>query len=140
MIEDVSREFEKLRETAHALKLPNADKINWTLIASSTSDSASTQKRFNKLAEEKRAEDEVKFGKASPEAFELVENFCSMHLGINLRKAFLDGIKQSHVAQQGNIILFICLSMNFASCLVSVVYPGMCRRRRGNVCSDHHRK
>lgn len=53
MIEDVSRELEKLRETAHALKLPNANKINWTLIASSTSDSASTQKRFNKLAEEK---------------------------------------------------------------------------------------
>ena len=28
-----------------------------------------------------------------PEAFELVENFCSMHLGVNLRKAFLDGIR-----------------------------------------------
>lgn len=90
MIEDISQELEKLRDIAHALMLPNADKINWTLIASCTSDSASTQKWFNKLVEEKRAEDEEWFGKASPEAF---ENFCSMHLGVNLRKAFLDGTK-----------------------------------------------
>ena len=33
MIEDVSQELKKLTETAHALKLPNADKINWTLTA-----------------------------------------------------------------------------------------------------------
>lgn len=78
---------------AHALKLPNADKINWTLIVSSSSDSASTQKRFNKLLQEEREKDEERFGAMCPEAIELVENFCSMHLGINLRKAFLDGVR-----------------------------------------------
>ena len=28
-----------------------------------------------------------------PRAIELVENFCFMHLGVNLCKAFLDGIR-----------------------------------------------
>ena len=32
MIEDISQELQKLRDTAHALRLPNGDKINWTLI------------------------------------------------------------------------------------------------------------
>ena len=91
-IADVSRELEKLRKTAHALNMPNADSINWTLLVSSTSDSASTQKRFNKLIEECREEDKRTFGPASFETVDLIENFCSMHLGVNLRKAFLCGI------------------------------------------------
>ena len=93
MITDISKELQKLREVAHALHLRNADKINWTLIQSSSSDSASTQKKFNKLLEEKREEDKKRFGPASPDAIELVENFCCMHLGVNLRKAFFDGVK-----------------------------------------------
>ena len=93
MISDISQELKKLREIAHALRLPNADKINWTLIQSSSSDSAATQKRFNKLLKKKRQEDREKFGPVCPEALELVENFCCMHLGVNLRKAFFDGVK-----------------------------------------------
>ena len=95
MIDDISKELLKLREIAHALQLPNADKINWTLIQSSSSDSASTQKRFNRIVEEKREEDMKRFGPACkcPDVIELVENFCCMHLGVNLRKAFFDGIK-----------------------------------------------
>lgn len=93
MIDDLSQELQRLRETAHALKMPNADKINWTLIVSSSSDSASTQKRFNKLVQEQRDNDERRFGAVCPEAIELVENFCCMHLGVNLRKAFLEGVK-----------------------------------------------
>ena len=88
MIDDVSRELQKLRDMAHALRMPNADKINWTLIVSLSSDSASTQKRFNKLLEEQR-----KMRGLVLCAIELVENFCSMHLGVNLRKAFLDGVR-----------------------------------------------
>ena len=92
MIADISKELQKLRDIAHALNLPNADKINWTLITSSSSDSASTQKKFNKLIEERREEDNERFGPAGdyPDITELVENFCSMHLGVNLRKAFFD--------------------------------------------------
>ncbi len=45
--------------SSYKLELPNANKINWTLVAS---DSASTQKRFNKLVEQKREEDRKQFG------------------------------------------------------------------------------
>lgn len=90
-IEDISRELEKLRKTAQMLDLPNPNSINWTLVVSSTSDSASTQKRINKLIEEQRKLDEEKFGPATIETIDLIETFCSMHLGVNLRKAFLNG-------------------------------------------------
>ena len=90
-IEDISREFEKLRKTAQMLDLPNPNSINWTLVVSSTSDSASTQKRVNKLIEERRQSDEEKFGPATIKTIDLIETFCSMHLGVNLRKAFLNG-------------------------------------------------
>ena len=93
IIDDISKELQKLREVAHALNLPDADKINWTLIVSSTSDSAATQKRFNKLLQGKREEDEKQFGPIGQNAVEIVENFCYMHLGVNLRKAFLKGAK-----------------------------------------------
>ena len=90
MIADISQELKNLREVAHTLQLPNADKINWTLIQSPSSDSASTQKRFNKLVQEKREEDRERFGLicGCPDVIELVENFCCMRLGVNLRKAF----------------------------------------------------
>ena len=89
MIADISRELQKLRDVAYALQLPNADKINWTLTRSSSSDSASTQKKFNKLVEAKIEEDS---GPASdfPDLKELVENFYCMHLAVNLWKAFFD--------------------------------------------------
>ena len=93
MIEDISRELEKLRDIAHALNLHDPERINWTLFTSSTSDSASTQKRFNRLLEQRREEDEEKFGPRNSDAMELVENLCAMHLGSNLRKAFLDGTR-----------------------------------------------
>ena len=47
-IEDISKEFEKLRKIAQMLDLPNPNSINWTLVISSMSDSAATQKRINK--------------------------------------------------------------------------------------------
>ena len=47
----------------------------------------------HRLLELQREEDERKFGIACPEEIELVENFCCMHLGINIRRAFLSGIR-----------------------------------------------
>ena len=91
-IDDVSRELQKLRRTAHALGIPNADSINWTLVAVSSSDSVASQKRFNRLIEDYRERDEENFGPATVETIDLIESFCSMHLGINLRKAFLSEI------------------------------------------------
>ena len=57
-IASISRELKHLRKTAHGLKMPNADGINWTLFVSSTSDSAA-QKRLNKLIENCREADET---------------------------------------------------------------------------------
>ena len=91
-IDDISREFERLRHAARMLGLPNPNSINWTLVVSSTSDSAATQKRINKLIEECRQSDEQRFGPATTETIDVIETFCSMHLGVNLRKAFLNGL------------------------------------------------
>lgn len=69
--------------------------------------------RFNKLLQEQREKDEETFGPTCPEAIELVENFCGMHLGVNLRKAFLEGIKsvtsvdsvQQHEYHQADVLV-----------------------------------
>jgi len=60
-VDDISSELEKLRKAANALGLPNANSINWTLVVSSSADSAATQKCMNKLIEELREADEEKF-------------------------------------------------------------------------------
>ena len=57
------------------------------------SDSASTRKLLSKLIEERRLADEEQFGLAvcTTKTPYLIETFCSMYLGVNLRKAFLSG-------------------------------------------------
>lgn len=47
------------------------------------------KKRFNRLLQERKDEDEAWFGANSGEGLEIIENFCAMHLGVNLHKAFL---------------------------------------------------
>ena len=89
IIQDLEKELEKLRIAAQQLNLPNADSINWTLFASSTSDSAATQKKFHRLLQERKEKDEAQYGANSGQGLEIIENFCAMHLGVNLRKAFL---------------------------------------------------
>ena len=96
MVELVETELEKLRNIAYDLRLESPERINWTLFNSMTSDSASTQKRFNRLVEECRKKDETNLGIATSEAVELVENLCAMHL---LRKAFLEGTKDHNTLE-----------------------------------------
>ena len=53
-----------------------ADSINWSLIESSTSDSASTQKRFNCLLQERKEADKETFNTDSEGAhLNFIENF-----------------------------------------------------------------
>ena len=87
--------------TATALDLPNPDSINWSSFVSSSSDSASTQKRVNKLVEECRQADSKRFSQGTQETakIELVENICSMHLGVNLRKAFQSAVNEEESDQ-----------------------------------------
>lgn len=76
-----------MQKVAKELGLPNHTSINWSLFASATSDSASTQNKFNKLMEIDKEEDKKKFGQTTG-GMELITNFCAMHLGVNLRKSF----------------------------------------------------
>ena len=63
--------------------------LNFSVIRSSTSDSASTQKRLNDLLEKRKEDDSQILPCANGECLEIVRNFCAMHLGVNLRKAFV---------------------------------------------------
>lgn len=40
----------------------------------------------------RKDEDKKRFNTADSENLEIIRNFCAMHLGVNLRKAFIDGI------------------------------------------------
>jgi hypothetical protein len=104
-IQDIEKELDKLRNIAMQLKLPFANSINFTIFASSTSISASTQKKFNRLLKEKIEQDTVKFGHNEEIGINFIRNFCATHLGVNLRKAFFQtarilpcnsGIRNSH--------------------------------------------
>lgn len=92
IVEDIGKELDKLRETARQLNLPNADSINWTLFSSSSADSASTQKKLNRLLQKRRDTDEEKYGPFENSGIEIIQNFCAMHLGVNLRKAFIQAV------------------------------------------------
>ena len=96
VVEHIDRELNRLQQLAYKLKLNGAKHINWTCISSSSSDGASTQKRVNKLIEERRARDREKYGEHPGEnpTTHLVQNFCGMHLGVNLRKAQNAGVRE----------------------------------------------
>ncbi len=71
------------------LGIKGAEAIGWRLIGSLMSDQASTQKAFNRLVKE-RAELEVQErGSLDPNESgrPILETFCGMHLGVNLRTA-----------------------------------------------------
>ncbi len=90
VIEDIGTQLEKLRNIGKQLGLSNHKMFNWSVIHSSSSDSASTQKRVNTLLQQRKDEDAENFPVAESESLGiLVRNFCAMHLGINLRKAFI---------------------------------------------------
>ena len=92
IVEDIGNELCKLRETARQLNLPNADSVNWTLFSSSSSDSASTQKKLNRILQECKENDEEKYGPFESSGIDIIQNFCAMHLGVNLRKAFIQAV------------------------------------------------
>lgn len=91
-VKDISQGLHDLRKIANDLGISNADSINWTLFVSTSSDSAASQKKVNRLIEEHRISDESLYGSADVAAVDIIESFCSMHLAVNLRKAFLSGI------------------------------------------------
>ena len=65
---------------AKVLNLPHPNSLNWTIFSSITSDSASTQKQCAKLIRDKQDLNQKTYGQVGPEALDIVENFCAMHL------------------------------------------------------------
>ena len=117
----------KLRNAAKDLGLPNHMSINWSMFTSATSDSTSTQAKFNKLIEIHKEEDNKKFVQCTG-GMELITNFCAMHVGANLRKilsvVFINYLNLIRVmlTGKGNTIKQIILFMNLLSYSVNMVY------------------
>ena len=91
-VEELDVVLKSIKETAQVLELPGAEGIGWSLVQSSMSDQASTQKRFNKLVEERVQQERVQHGSSTQEGKHVLELFCGMHLGVNLRSAQLQGL------------------------------------------------
>ena len=89
IIADIDSQLKKLRCFAQQLDIPNNEMLNWSMISASTSDSASTQKRLNDLIQQRKEEDTETLPLAGNESLDIVRNFCAMHLGVNLRRAFV---------------------------------------------------
>ena len=82
-------QFKVIREVGKDLGLEGADTIGWRLIHSVMSDQASTQKAFNRLVKE-RADLEIEergLLETTGNGQSILETFCGMHLGVNLRTA-----------------------------------------------------
>ena len=88
VMEYISSQLEKLRNTAKQLGIPNHDVFNWSMLQSSCSDSAAAQKRLL-LQQQKDKCIEGSYDGLENEILDIVKSFCGMHLGINLRKAFI---------------------------------------------------
>ena len=75
------------------------------MIESSTSDSPATQKHVNDLLLQRKEANSEKVDNPNCDGANLtfVENFCSIHLGVNLRKAFLSGINSLQAGSHSNV-------------------------------------
>ena len=97
-IDELEKVLIKIREVATELKLPNASHIGWRMFKSAMSDSASTQKCFNKLLQQKIDEENDSSNDDSEEGnttMPILQLFCGMHLGVNLREAQVSGVKEN---------------------------------------------
>ena len=91
-VEELDVVLKSTKETAQVLELPGAEGFGWSLVQSSMSDQASTLKRFNKLVEERVQQERVQHGSSTQEGKHVLELFCGMHLGVNLRSAQIQGL------------------------------------------------
>ena len=78
----------KLRKVATELKMEGAASIGWGLVSSVMSDKAATQRAFNRLVQEKKDANTT-----TTVGTEVIEMFCGMHVGVNLRAAEVKGLR-----------------------------------------------
>ena len=97
-IDELEKVLSKIREVATELELPNASHVGWRMFKSAMSDSASTQKCFNKLLQQKIDEENESNSDDSEDGnttVPILQLFCGMHLGVNLREAQVRGVKEN---------------------------------------------
>lgn len=89
-VEELERLLKTIREVGEELGIRDVQKVGWSLFQSLMSDQASTQKAFNSLVEERR-QTEQNSNPASQdhtdEGRKILETFCGMHVGVNMRTA-----------------------------------------------------
>lgn len=88
-IESLDWQLKVIRNVGEELGIVGAETIGWRLVNSVMSDQASTQKAFNRLANEKAELEAQQSGSLDPngDGRRILEAFCGMHLGVNLRAA-----------------------------------------------------
>ena len=88
-MEELDRLLHTIWEVGQELGISHADKTGWSLIQSLMSDQASKQKAFNSLVKEKveREHNDRNADATIPTDLgkRVLETFCGMHLGVNLR-------------------------------------------------------
>ena len=102
-IKELGRVLDHIRDVGLQLNLPGADRIGWALIETSMSDQASTQKAFNNLLQQnidsERKEGSRACTNANSEQKKVLQLFCGMHLGVNLRTAQVKSVSQHFVGK-----------------------------------------
>ena len=88
-IDSLDWQFKIIREVGKDLGIEGADTIGWRLIHSIMSDQASTQKAFNRLVKDRADLETQERGllETNERGRSILETFCGMHLGVNLRTA-----------------------------------------------------
>ena len=110
-VDELGRVLQQIKEVGLQLNLPGADKIGWALIQSSMSDGASTQKLFNKLVQEKieaEQKDSVHATIPTNDTKNLLQLFCGMHLGVNLRAAQVNDLLSGRSVGVDSVVHATC--------------------------------
>ncbi len=90
-VEELDRLLKTIREVGQELGISHVDRVGWLLVQSLMSDQVSTQMAFNSLVNERIERERIE-NSADPEistdqGMKVLETFCGMHLGVNMRTA-----------------------------------------------------
>ena len=104
--EQLDKTLTTIRDVGSELEIPDYKNIGWGLITTIMSDQASSQKAFNRMIKDKIEEETVRDGRSN--SGELVETYCGMHVGVNLRAAEVKGINK-YIAESKKVSIGVDL-------------------------------
>lgn len=88
----INSQLQKLQKIAEQL---DHGIFDWSMFKSSSFDSAASQKRVHQLLQHTCIEESSQPVELQEVALDIVKSFCRMHLGVNLRKAFMQHTRKS---------------------------------------------